>query len=444
MLGKNYSEQHWFQEVLIRDAYISDVFMGYRQIPHIAIAVRSLPKEGESWILRATVDTKRFDNLIASMGLSPESDAFLINHEGIFQTSSKYYGKALEKCPFPVLPGIYEFHVITETDPNGREVIIAYAYFEKPHYILVVVKPRSLVLESPLQSKMFFVFFTSVIIIILIVFKLSDVLVINIREAEKRRESAIRELEQHHKLSSIGRLAAGVAHEINNPLSIINQNAGLMKDLIELGADFGDQEKFIGLTDSVIKSVDRCKTITHRLLGFARRMDVKFEELNLNELLEEVLGFLEQEILYRNINLEIKFLENIPHISSDQGQLQQVFLNILTNALEAVRNGGRIALSTWEEDQDTMGVSCRDNGAGMSQETLKHIFDPFFTTKKGQGSGLGLSITYGIIKRLGGDIKVQSILGEGSIFMVYLPKKPLIDENIHENNASQPPWEQVE
>lgn len=425
LLGKNYSDQSWFQEALIRDAYISDVFMGYRQIPHIAIAVRSLPEEGNSWILRATLDTNRFDNLIASMGLAPESDAFLINHEGIFQTSSRYYGKVLEKYPFPVPPETYESHVIKETAPDAREVLIAYAYFENPDYVLVVVKPRSLVLQTwfTLQSEMFFVFFTSVIIIIMIVVKLSDVLVINIQRADKSRESAIRELEQHHKLSSIGRLAAGVAHEINNPLAIINQKAGLMKDLIELGTDFEEKGKFIGLTDSVIKSVDRCKTITHRLLGFARRMDVNFEELDLNELLKEVLGFLEKEILYRNIKLDFRFAENIPQISSDRGQLQQVFLNILTNALAAVEDGGRIILSTWEDAQDTMGVSCQDNGAGMSRETLERIFDPFFTTKIGQGTGLGLSISYGIVKKLGGDIKVQSSVGEGATFTVYLPKK---------------------
>jgi two-component system NtrC family sensor kinase len=424
LIGKDYSGQSWFQEVVIRDTYISDVYMGYREFPHLAIAVQRVEAERNNWILRATLDTELFYEIISAMGLDPEADAFIINRDGVLQTRSRYYGDLLEEIPFDLSAQTYGPHLMEAVDPQGREVMVAYVGMEKPSFKLVVVKPSALVLRTwiTLQGEMFFAFFAGVIVIIVIVMKLSDALVTNIKEADERREAAIHELEQTQKLSAIGRLAAGVAHEINNPLSIINEKSGLMKDLLAFSEDFKKKERFEQLVDGVTRSVGRCKTITHRLLGFARRKEAHLEELNLNSLIKDVIGFLEKEMVYRNIDLRLQTADEMPRILSDQGQLQQVFLNIMTNALGAVGEGGRITVTTWEEDRNMVGVSIQDNGAGMSEETIQRIFDPFFTTKKSGGTGLGLFITYGIVKKLGGDIKVHSKEGEGATFTVYLPK----------------------
>jgi len=426
-LGKDYSKQEWFEEAQVRGTYVSDVFMGYRELPHIAIAIQHMPEEGPSWILRATIDTDKFDLLIASMGLDPESDAFLINRDGILQTHSKFYGKVLETCPFSIPRGTSLTSMVEGTDHRGNEVILAYAQLSKPDYTLVVVKPRSVVLKTwfTLKSEMFFIYIISVGVIILVVLKLSGVLVKSIREADEKRESAFRELEHGQKMSSIGRLAAGVAHEINNPLAIINEKAGLIQDIVEHVEDCNTaRDKFLAVTKSILQNVQRCRTITHRLLGFAKRLDVKFEELNLNEIITEVLGFLEKEALYRNIKIQLNLAPELPKISSDRGQLQQVFLNILNNAFAAVDTGGQVTISSWEENTETLGVSIQDNGCGMSEETLKHIFEPFFTTKKEYGTGLGLPITYGIVKKLGGDFKVESKEGRGTTFTFFLCKHP--------------------
>jgi two-component system NtrC family sensor kinase len=114
---------------------------------------------------------------------------------------------------------------------------------------------------------------------------------------------------------------------------------------------------------------------------------------------------------------------DMPSIPMDHGQIQQVFLNILNNALAAVSDGGRITLTTWDADEQFVGVSIEDNGCGMSDETAKNMFEPFFTTKKEKGTGLGMSITYGIVKRLGGELKVKSKLNEGTTMTILLPKK---------------------
>jgi two-component system NtrC family sensor kinase len=252
---------------------------------------------------------------------------------------------------------------------------------------------------------------------------MTDILVKRVEESDRKRLMTYHEVEHTNKLASIGRLAAGLAHEINNPMAIISEKAGLMEDIITSKPDFDEKEKFLKLTGSIRQSVDRCSTITHRLLGFARRMDVEITSLDLNEVLMEVYGFLEKDAFHRSIVVQLQLAPELPEISSDHGQLQQVFLNILNNAFSAVDDGGKIVITSWEKDQDFVGVSIEDDGIGMSEETKQHIFEPFFSTRKGYGTGLGLSITYGIVKKLGGKIEVQSKEGEGTTFTLFLPKK---------------------
>lgn len=423
--GKNYSEQSWFHETQVRGGYVSDVFMGFRGFPHIVMAVLNSSESSRGWILRATIDTDRFHDLIGSMGLDARTDAFLINKRGVLQTSSKWYGAVLDKLPFALPPPSFEANVLEVKDPDGRDMFMAYTHFAHAPYILVVLKPKGAVLHSwyTLKSELFFLFVTSVLVIFLVVFKLTDLMVRRMRECDERREAAFREIEHTHKLSSIGRLAAGVAHEINNPMAIINEKAGLMRDLIDLKPEFPDREKFLALVNAVLQSVHRCRSITHRLLGFARRMEVQIEVLDLNEVIQETATFLEKEALYRKIQIKLQLDLSLPRIASDRGQLQQVFLNILNNALAAVADGGQITVTTRQGDEESNVVVIQDNGCGMSESTLQHIFEPFFTTRKGKGTGLGLPITYGIVKKLGGDIEVQSQEGVGTTFTITLPQK---------------------
>ena len=423
--GKRYKDHDWFHEVVVRGEHTSDVFMGYRKFPHFVMAVKHERPTGESWILRATIDTEMFNNLIVSMGLDPASDAFIINRSGVFQTSSRFYGQVLDKFPLPLPPISYDPNVLEMTDHQGREILLAYTYFVSPSFILVAVKPRGEVLRSwyTLKTELFLIFVASVVVIFLVVFKLTDMFVKRIEESDYRRELAYHDMEYTNKLATIGRLAAGIAHEINNPMAIINEKAGLMGDLIGSMSQFPNKEKFLRLTESIRQSVDRCSTITHRLLGFARRMDVEIEVIDLNEVILEVIGFLENEALHHNVDVRLQLADDLPQISSDHGQLQQIFLNILNNAFSAVEDGGMVVITTWEHDADTVGVSIEDNGVGMSEETRSHIFEPFFSTREGYGTGLGLSITYGIIKKLGGNIEVRSKEEEGTTFTVFLPKK---------------------
>jgi len=421
--GKNYAEQRWFQEVRLKGKYVSDVFMGFRKFPHVIVAVQHMTEDGRTWILRATLDTHQFERIIASMSLEPDADAFLVNAQGILQTSSNNYGKVLEKMSFPMPPQTYEPAVLTMVDPLGREVYAAYAYFPEANFALVAVKPRGSVLKTwyTVRGDLLFIFALGVLAVFVAAYRVTNVLIGRMKESEERREMALRQVEHSQKLSSIGRLAAGVAHEINNPLAIINEKAGLMKDIMAREQDFPAKARIDGQVESILRAVERCRGITHRMLGFARRMDVSIEDLDVGEIIKETAGFLSNEAMHRKVDVRLEIDPELPRINSDRSQLQQVFLNLFNNALAAVADGGRI-LATAREVGDNVEISVRDNGCGMSDETLKHIFEPFFTTKKGKGTGLGLSITYGIIKRLGGDIAVESEQGVGTTLTITLPK----------------------
>jgi two-component system NtrC family sensor kinase len=243
-----------------------------------------------------------------------------------------------------------------------------------------------------------------------------------LREADVRRAKMFHSIEYTNKMATIGRMAAGVAHEINNPLAIINEKAGLIKDIISLDVEFPHREKIAKLTDSVLNSVDRCSKVTHRLLGFARRMDARKELIEVRSLLEEVVSFQTTEAAHRNISINYHLPEDIPSIESDRGQLQQVFLNIINNAIAAVPDGGRIDIVVPASVDNNVSVMIKDNGSGIPEENLRHIFEPFFSTKGEFGTGLGLSITQDIVTNLGGRIEVRSKVGEGTAVTVTLPR----------------------
>ena len=195
-----------------------------------------------------------------------------------------------------------------------------------------------------------------------------------------------------------------------------------MPGTISLDHSFPKRDKLLGLVDSVLASVDRCSTITHRLLGFARHMDVADVTIDLYTLLREVLGFLAREAEHRNLDVSFPVPGAVPTIESDRGQLQQVFLNLLNNAFAAVSDGvGRIEITIEAVTEERVAVTIVDNGCGIPTENIERIFEPFFTTKEGSGTGLGLSITYGIVRKLGGTIHVASEVGVGTRFTVVLP-----------------------
>ena len=248
-------------------------------------------------------------------------------------------------------------------------------------------------------------------------------------DAEKKEAEYRKQMEQQiivcERLASLGTLAAGVAHEINNPLAIIRESAGWMRQLFAKDELKGipRHDDFIKALDKVEKSVERASRITHQLLGFVGKSESTLSEVNLVELIEEAIHLISHEAQNRNIRI-VRQMEPPPEpIWSDPYQLRQVLLNLLTNAIHAVNSEGTITIAI-ENVGDCRTITVSDTGPGIPRENLDKIFEPFFSTKSpGKGTGLGLFVSRGIVEKLGGSIEVASKIGQGARFSVRIPEQ---------------------
>jgi two-component system NtrC family sensor kinase len=229
---------------------------------------------------------------------------------------------------------------------------------------------------------------------------------------------------QSQKLAAIGELSAGIAHEINNPLAIIRQEAEWMQHLLKkLGGGGKELEDLQGSVRQIVQQVDRCTEITRNLLDFARKRDPVIQAVEVNRIIENMTMLVEKEATHKNITIVRHYDAALPAIYSDAPQLRQVILNFLTNATHAIGKDGVVTITTRLNNDDAVDIVISDTGCGIPADHLGKIFDPFFTTKPpGQGTGLGLSICHGIILRLGGRIKVESTVGQGTEFTITLPR----------------------
>jgi len=422
--GKNYSDQEWFNEVVERGIYISDVFLGFRNEPHLVIAISYELPNGSFYILRTSIDTDRLNEQLLNLELAAQGNAFIINTAGVLQTPAQHHEKVFEKIAIPVP----EYSPKTETfqynDPYGGSYILGYAYIPDTPFILMIVKNKNEMMRSWHKTRIEILIFLSVgIIIVMIgVIGFATFFVNNIYIADQRRIKTLHQVEYSHKLASIGRLAAGVAHEINNPLAIINEKAGLIKDIFQFSDTYAKDEKLIGLVDAIHDSVGRCGIITKQLLSFARHMDFSFQPVNLKKVIEEVIGFLKKEAEYRNIKISIDVSEDIPQFESDRGKLQQILLNLVNNSFAAMSDGGKLDISAALAKDRHIRIAVEDSGCGIPEKDLKKIFEPFFSTRTHVGgTGLGLSITYSLIQEIGGTIDVSSQVDKGTRFIITLP-----------------------
>ncbi|MGC1436017.1 MAG: ATP-binding protein, partial [Terriglobales bacterium] len=227
------------------------------------------------------------------------------------------------------------------------------------------------------------------------------------------------QLSQADKLSSIGLLAAGVAHEVNTPLAVISSYAQMLSKQVQ-----GDPQK-AGLLEKITRQTFRASEIVNNLLNFSRTSGTEFTAIDVNKIISDTLALLEHQFKVMRIKVQDERSPQIPPINGNAGRLQQVFLNLFLNAKDAMSNGGTLRIATMNGESVSVMVS--DTGTGIAQEHIHRIYDPFFTTKtaprEGQprGTGLGLSVTYGIIQEHAGKIRVESRHGEGTTFYLDFP-----------------------
>jgi two-component system NtrC family sensor kinase len=432
--SKNYSKEFWFTQVMQKGVYISDMFMGFRKEPHFIIAVTHADG-GNKWILRATINTEVFRSLVENVRIGKTGEVYLLNEQGVYQTSPRLSGEIMGISSYPMGSGHEGIqirildHLKDQRGQNLPRQIACQAWLKNPPWLLVVQQEYAEALADVNHANtwtLIFLLLSAVSILVVTVFITRHMItIIRRRDAEAERLSD--QLLQAGKLASIGELSAGVAHEINNPLAIILTERQLLLDAAQHApvADPEFQEQFSDSMSQIDIQVQRCKRITQNLLRFSRRTESVIETVDLNGFIQEVIDLMDREARTSGIKFFSELDPQLPPLLSDPSQLQQVLLNLITNAIDA-HDGkpyGSIRISTRADNgRQQAEVIVADTGTGIKPEHLRRIFDPFFTTKAvGKGTGLGLSICYSTIRRLGGSISVSSEPGKGTEFTIVLP-----------------------
>ena len=422
--GLNYYQQPWFDEVMRRGKYISDIFMGFRQVPHFIIAVKG-EAGNSSWILRATFDSDIFNRLVRSAQVGTSGDAYIVNREGVFQTSPRFEGLILGRSNMDTQRFGEGTTVVEKKVPGSDTRYIGGSWLKNNEWMLVISQiagqERGWLVKA--RNTEILIIATGCLVICFAIVLISHILVRHLEQTDREMTELNAQLIQQDKLAALGKMAAGIAHEINNPLAVIGEKAGWMEDLLaeEEFRNSTNYKEFAASIAKIEEHVDRARKITHSMLGFARRMEPRLDDVEINRVLDLTIDIMANHARINDIEIKKHFTDRLPVIASDQSQLQQVFMNLINNAIDAIGSNGTIDIAT-QLDKDYINVTIRDDGPGITEAIQKKIFDPFFTTKQnGKGTGLGLSISYSIIEKMGGHITVESGTGKGTTFVVSLP-----------------------
>lgn len=430
LLKANYSEAEWFQSAVRQETFISDVFLGLRGRPHFIVAVRRTEDGGRKWLLRATVDFKAFNSLVENLRIGKTGMAFILNRENEFQTRPA--------GSFPVQRAVYSRLMTGRTQPDdgvriiedvrdaGGNYIFAGSTLKNGDWLLVCRQNttdtyRDLHVAEKIAV---LILVAGCCGIIVTAWLISGRMASRISEADREVDLMNRQMVETGKLAAIGELAAGIAHEINNPVAIMMEKAGWMQDLIEEEDSnaLKNIEEFNLSLEEIRGQARRCKDITHKLLSFARKTESGAQTVQMNSLLEDIVSFSCQRARYSGVVFQKSFQDDLPELVVSPAEMQQVFLNLINNAMDAMeKTGGGIDIVTTADNRHVT-VEISDNGPGIPEPDLARIFEPFFTTKPvGKGTGLGLSICHGIISKSGGQIEVESEVGHGTTFRVRIP-----------------------
>ena len=436
LYGVLYSDTDWFKGAMTNPFFISDVFKGLRGAPHFIITVRH-EHQGKPWILRATIDFGEFNNLVEYLRIGKSGFAFILNKNGEFQTKP-----TSDVNPDELVEVLKNDNALNRSssifrhkNQEGKEVLYAITTLKNGEWMMVFQQDvdDAFAELNNAQKIAFLIILIGSLGIIATAFIISNQLIKRISLADEEKQTADKEKEimsqqviETGKLASIGELASGIAHEINNPVAIMIEEAGWIEDLLE-EEEFKEGEnleEFSRALKQINTQGKRCKEITHKLLSFARKTDSRVAEISINALLEEIVYLSSQRAKYGNIEMHIDLDKELPPIHASESEMQQVFLNLVNNAIDEMeQNGGTITLTSKRLGDDIV-IDVADNGPGIADANLARVFDPFYTTKPvGKGTGLGLSICYGIINKIGGEINVSSVKGQGTTFTIQIPLK---------------------
>lgn len=430
LADKDYRTAPWYVETLKKGYYVSDVFLGYRNVPHFVIAV-ARRMGGGTWVLRATVDSGLFGQIVEKVSVGDSGEAYILNRDGVLQTMRRSGGGLLDTDGFryPAQDG----SVITFMgETGGTEYVYASAAMNDGKWRLIVRQRRDEAFRSGAAAGYM------VLAILLcggaVILGLAIVVSRRVADALHRQAEVMGKLEnqllQAARLAELGQMSAGFAHEINNPLQIMKTDLALLDiTLDDIGEKGGPPEQCAEvreIADQFRIQIDRCAGITREILRFGRQDAPRLEPIDLNTYLPKVGAMVENKAAVQGIRMQCYVDATVPVIQADPGQLQQVMINLLNNAIHAVMerhgaSGGEISIDARRTDGSAV-IKVTDNGCGIPEESLQKIFVPFYTTKApGQGTGMGLSVCHSIVDSMGGVLSVESERGRGTTFTITVP-----------------------
>lgn len=432
---KNYATADWLQATKRNGSYLSDVFLGYRGVPHLIVAMSS--GGDHPLVLRATLDSDAFSRIVESVRIGATGEAFLLNDRGQYQTRHPGKWELLDPAPdFPMTSGRDQHAATFQFEAsNGRRYLVASAPLNHGRWRLVAQQELADVVSDIADAS----------VLILVVSVLGGVVTLSLasfasgyidRElarVEEEKDTLRSHLDRSVRLAELGEMAAGFAHEVNNPLQIIRAELSLIKMELARCYEQGnrvDQVTLAEVHDSLDQSmlqIERCGGITASILRLGRQEPVLPVRIDPGQLVQTIVPLVERKAIARGIVLSRRIAADLPPFLGDFGKLQQIFLNLINNALQAAgerwgKVGGRVDIIATVNDAGQVVFQVKDNGPGMPQAVLDNIYTPFFTTKPpDKGTGLGLAVCYGLVASMGGTIEVDSREQVGTVFSVCFP-----------------------
>jgi len=436
-----YQQEDWFVEVMKKGYFISDIFLGFRNVPHFIIAV-TRTDGWHKWVVRATIDTYKFNEMVKGIRIGKTGEAYLLNSKGIFQTEQRSGGRLMnEDSDFKRYPAVKNsIQTFIQKDFRGETYLYATTGMKNNQWMLVVRQEKADAFKA-LRNTIYLTILVMILGGMVIVFManfLTDRVIQRMKAVDTEKGQLQQQLIGATRLAELGEMAAGFAHEINNPLQIIKSEQALIamiiEDFIEKGPlrelKAADTDDLTDLEDSMQQislQIGRCSKITQAILKFGRQGEPETACVFLQGFIPEIVGMISKKASVHGLHIQQQIAEEIPPILGDPSQLQQVLLNLFNNAIDAILDrhgsrGGKLDIMAGPAEGGKVEIRVRDNGGGISPENLKKIFSPFFTTKPvGKGTGLGLSVCYGIIESMGGVMTVSSEVDVGTTFTISIP-----------------------
>ena len=437
-----YDRADWFLAAQAAPETVSDVFTGLRGVPHFLVTLRLAEAGGTggtggtgggAYILRATADLAGFAAMLGEAHIGSTGAAFIINSQGRTQiqtgsgvSGGLFPGAAARIAARELSPGSAASFELE--GPPDRNYLYAAAPLARAGWTLVLRQDAGDAMAQLYNARIqsLIILTAGVMGIVLMALVLSARTVDRLADSEGAQQAMRDKIVETGKLASIGELAAGVAHEINNPVAIMIEEAGWIGDLLADGV-VGDPKAEAEIRQAageIATQGKRCREITHKLLSFARKTESTVVPADLAKVAAEIAGLARQKAKFAGVDLEVRTEADLPPVALSISEMQQVLLNLINNAIDAVsasgRENGKVVVGLAREGEGVV-LSVADNGPGIAPEAAGRIFEPFFTTKPaGEGTGLGLSICRGLVAKMGGELRMESAPGRGATFFVSL------------------------